>query len=78
MKISIERKRPMVKKLFGGTEEGDYESAFVTIHLSEEEKEIIQQNRLEDRMVYEHPSDESDYAGGQQTAMAHPDSYAGH
>ena len=34
MKVSIERKRPMVKKLFGGMKEADYESAFVTIELS--------------------------------------------
>jgi hypothetical protein len=77
MKVSIERKRPMVKKLFGGTKEADYESALVTIHFSEEEKAIIKQNRLEDRLVYEHPSDESDYEEGQQTAMDHPNSYAG-
>jgi hypothetical protein len=67
----------MVKKMFGGYKEGDYESAFVTIHFSEEEMAIIRQNRLDDRMVYEHPSDESDYEEGQQTARAHPNSYAG-
>ena len=77
MKVSIERKRPMVKKLFGGTKEADYESALVTINLTEEEKEIIKQNRLEDRMVYEHPEDESDYEEGQETARTHPNSYAG-
>lgn len=77
MNVSIERKRPMVKKLFGGTKEADYESGLVTIHFSEEEKAIIRQNRLEDRLVYEHPEDESDYEEGQQTAMANPNSYAG-
>lgn len=41
MKVSIERKRPLVKKLFGGTKDADFESAFVTIHFSEEEKRII-------------------------------------
>ncbi len=77
MKVSIERKRPVVKKLFGGTKEADYESAFVTIHFSTDERETMTQNRLGDRIVYEHPSDESDYEEGQQTAAAHPDSYAG-
>jgi len=77
MKVSIERKRPMVKKLFGGTKEADYESALVTIQFSDEEKQTIKQNHLEDRMVYEHPEDESDYEEGQQTAMEHPNSYMG-
>ena len=77
MKISIERKRLMVKKLFGGIKEADYESAFVTIHFSDEEKQMINLNRLGDRIVYEHPSYESDYEKRQQTAMAHPNSYAG-
>ena len=77
MKVSIEHKRPVVKKFFGGTKEGNYESAFVTLHFSEDEKATIQQNRLEDRMVYEHPSDESDYEEGQQTAREHPNSYSG-
>ena len=77
MKVSIERKRPLIKKMFGGTKEADYESAFVTIHFSEDESRIITQNRLDDRLVYEHPEDESDYEEGQQRAMAHPDSYAG-
>ncbi|MDX6404488.1 MAG: hypothetical protein QOH70_1943 [Blastocatellia bacterium] len=77
MKVSIEHKRPIIKKLFGGTKEGNYESAFVTLHFSDEEKVTIKQNRLEDRLVYEHPSDESDYEKGQQTAMEHPNSYAG-
>src|SRR6266568_1800547 len=76
MKVSIERKRPVIKKMFG-TKEADYESAFVTIHLSPEESETITQNRLGDRMVYEHPSDERDYEEGQQTAAANPNSYAG-
>ncbi len=49
MKVSVERKRPLVKKLFGGTKEADYESALVTIHFSDEEKQTIKQNRLEDR-----------------------------
>ena len=77
MKVSIERKRPMIKKMFGGYKEGDYESAFVTIHFSEEEKAIITQNRLDDRLVYEHPEDESDYQEGQQTARENPNSYVG-
>ena len=77
MKVSIERKRPMVKKMFGGYKEGDSESAFVTIQFSEEEKAIIAQNRLGDRIVYEHPSDESDYEEGQQRARTHPNSYDG-
>lgn len=77
MKVSIERKQPMLKKLFGGTKEADYESGFVTIQFSEEEKEIIKQNRLHDKIVYEHPEDESNYERGQQRAMEHPDSYAG-
>jgi hypothetical protein len=77
MKVSIERKRPTINKLFGGTKEADYESALVTIQLSEEEKQIIKQNRLDDRMVYEHPEDESDYEAGQETAASHPNSYAG-
>ncbi len=77
MKVSIERKRPTLKKLFGGTKEADYESAFVTVQFSAEEIEIVNRNRLEDRLVYEHPSDESDYEEGQATARAHPDSYAG-
>jgi len=55
MKVSIERKRPMVKKLFGGMKEADHESAFVTIEFSPQEAEIILSNRLGDRMVYEHP-----------------------
>jgi hypothetical protein len=67
----------MVKKLFGGTKEADYESAVVTVQFSAEEAETIKQNRLEDCMVYEHPSDETDYEEGQQTAREHPDSYAG-
>jgi hypothetical protein len=41
----------MLKKLFGGTKEADYESAFVTIQLSAEEMGIIKQNRLEDRLA---------------------------
>ena len=77
MKVSIERKRPTLKKLFGGTKEADYESAFVTIQFSTEEIEIVNRNRLEDRLVYEHPSDESDYEEGQATARAHPNSYDG-
>lgn len=77
MKVSIERKRPMVNKFFGGTKEADYESGLVTIHFSEDEKKIITQNRLDDRIVYEHPEDEGDYERGQQTAMEHPNSYAG-
>ncbi len=77
MKVSIERKRPVVKKLFGGTKEADYESAFVTIQLSVEETALIKQNRLEDRMVYEHPEDEGDYERGQQAAREVPNSYAG-
>ena len=77
MKVSIERKRPMVKKFFGGFKEADYESAFATIHFSEDEKRVITQNRLDNRLVYEHPEDESDYEEGQQTAREHPDSYAG-
>jgi len=67
----------MVKKLFGGTKEADYESALVTIHFSTEEQHIIKQNRLDDHMVYEHPNDESDYEEGQETARAHPHSWAG-
>jgi hypothetical protein len=77
MKVSIERKRPMVKKLFGGTKEADYESGMVTIQFSDEEKETINKNRLGDQIVYEHPSDESDYEEGQRTAASHPNSYAG-
>ncbi len=77
MKISIERKRPMVKKFFGGTKEADYESGMVTIHFSEEEKGTIKQNRLEDTLVYEHPEDESDYENGQQAVREVPNSYAG-
>jgi len=67
----------MVKKLFGGTKEADYESAMVTIQFSEDEKEIIKQNRLGDQLVYEHPEDESDYEKGQEAAATVPDSYAG-
>lgn len=77
MKVSIERKRPMVKKLFGGEKEADYESAFVTIQFSAEEQQIIAQNKLGDHIVYEHPQDESDYEEGQATAASHPNSYAG-
>ena len=77
MKVSIERKRPVVKKMFGGTKEADYESAMVTIQLSPEELETVKKNRLEDRIVYEHPEDESDYEEGQRTAATHPNSYAG-
>jgi len=77
MKVSIERKRPMVKKLFGGMNEADHESAFVTIEFSPQEAEIILSNRLGDRMVYEHPQDEVDYEEGQRTAEEHPNSYAG-
>lgn len=77
MKVSIERKRPVVKKMFGGTKEADYESALVTIHFSPEEEQAIKQNRLEDSLVYEHPSDETDYEEGQETARTHPNSFAG-
>ena len=77
MKVSIERTRPMVNKFFGGTKEADYESGVVTIHFSDEEKRTITTNRLQDRIVYEHPEDESDYEEGQQTAREHPNSYAG-
>lgn len=77
MKVSIDRKRPLINKLFGGTKEADYESAMVTIHFSEDEKATIKQNRLQDRIVYEHPEDERDYEEGQETARTHPNSYAG-
>lgn len=77
MKVSIERKRPMVKKLFGGMKEADHESAFVTIELSGDERRVIQENRLGDHIVYEHPRDEVDYEEGQETARTHPNSYAG-
>lgn len=77
MKISIERKRPMVKKFFGGTKEADYESALVTINFTEQEKAIIKQNHLEEHMVYEHPEDESDYEAGQRDVREVPNSYAG-
>ncbi|HEX9984978.1 MAG TPA: hypothetical protein VGF69_17080 [Thermoanaerobaculia bacterium] len=77
MKVSIERKRPLVNKFFGGTKEADYESAMVTIHCSEAEKSTIRQNRLQERIVYEHPQDEPDYEEGQETARTHPNSYAG-
>lgn len=77
MKILIERKRPMVKKFFGGTKEADYESAMVTINFSDEERQILVQNRLHDHIVYEHPNDERDYEKGQQDARDYPNSYAG-
>jgi hypothetical protein len=77
MKVLIERKRPLVKKLFGGTKEADYESAMVTIQFSDAEREVITKNRLGDRIVYEHPDDEPDYERGQQAAREVPNSYAG-
>ncbi|MEQ1887402.1 MAG: hypothetical protein ABL967_20245 [Bryobacteraceae bacterium] len=77
MQVSIERKRPTVKKFFGGTKEADYESAFVTIHFSEDEKATIESNRLGDRIVYEHPKDEVDYRDGQRRAVELPNSYGG-
>lgn len=67
----------MVKKFFGGTKEADHESAFVTIAFTPEELSAIKQNRLGDRLVYEHPQDLSDYEEGQELAVTHPNSYAG-
>jgi len=77
MKVSIERKHPIVKKLFGGTKEAGHESAFVTIQFSEEERNVIMRNQLANRIVYEHPQDEVSYEEGQQIAATHPNSYAG-
>lgn len=77
MKVAIERKRPQIKKWFGGTKEAGYESVFVSIAFTNEELQAIKLNRLHEFLVYEHPQDESAYDEGQELARLHPNSYGG-